>query len=452
MASYTKIKCFLGLPFIGVLLFTNSALGQNLSLSKAKEHLLSNNGNYTAASFNVKRFEEEQKATKGLHLPKIEIRGNYLHLQDNIEVNLNPQRNTLAGFLNISDPTSLGNWQKELQGRDFAFASTRATLPIYTGGKINAANKASKVKVGIANNEKELKEEELSIKLITAYYRVKLSHELLKLRNEVFKSVSLHKERADKFHDNGLIAEVESLNAKVAYANAKREVINAEKDKELAETALQNLIGNINLGDLTSEFHIPEQYTSLSEFQDKMIAESQHLELLNKNEELAGIAIKKEKSDYLPSLAAVGNYRFFNESFSIGQTEWFAGLQLQWTLFNGFQREHKIKAAEHTKSQVQSLKKQVEFDLLTLTEKLYNSMQKQQEMQISLIEDLKLAEELKYMRERAFEEGLGTSLEVIDATVNLSKVKFQELLNLYEYTITKGELMVHIGNTENFFN
>jgi outer membrane protein TolC len=56
------------------------------------------------------------------------------------------------------------------------------------------------------------------------------------------------------------------------------------------------------------------------------------------------------------------------------------------------------------------------------------------------------------MRTRAFEEGTGTSLEVIDATLKLTEIKLYKLKALYEYNITYGELMVHLGKTETFLN
>ncbi|WP_299535665.1 TolC family protein [Ulvibacterium sp.] len=425
---------------------------QELTLTTAKKLLLQNNGEYNASVIEVNRLREEKKVNEGLYYPSLSILGNYLHLQDDISVDLNNERDLLAGLLNVPDPNALGNWRRVLQGKDFAFASARFRWPLYTGGKINAANKASGIRLEIGAKQQDIKERDLMIELINSYYRTKLAQELLILRKEVLNTVTLHKDRADKFFENGMIPEVEILNAKVAYSNANREVVAAEKDYNLAKTALQNLIGNIAIENLSSTFHIPEELPTLEEFQEIMITQSLGLDVLEQNKVLAGVNIRAEKSAYLPSLAAMGSYRFYNESFAIGQTDWYVGLGLQWNLFDGFQREHKIKAAKEMKSQVEALKSQAELGLMTLTEKLYRSMEKQYELSQSLENDQKLAEELMFMRRRAFEEGTGTSLEVVDATLLLSQVRFQKIMNLYDYSVTKGELMVRMGQIDNFLN
>ncbi len=63
-----------------------------------------------------------------------------------------------------------------------------------------------------------------------------------------------------------------------------------------------------------------------------------------------------------------------------------------------------------------------------------------------------MAEKLIFMRTRAFEEGTGTSLEVIDAMLKLNQIKLFKIKALYHYNSTYGELMVNLGKTETFFN
>ena len=102
--------------------------------------------------------------------------------------------------------------------------------------------------------------------------------------------------------------------------------------------------------------------------------------------------------------------------------------------------------------QVKQLEKQAKLNLLTYTEKLFNELEKQQEQYNSLDTDEALAEKLKFMRTRAFEEGTGTSLEVIDATLKLTQIKLLKIKALYNYNKTYGELMVNLNKTENFLN
>ena len=128
------------------------------------------------------------------------------------------------------------------------------------------------------------------------------------------------------------------------------------------------------------------------------------------------------------------------------------GLGLEWELFNGFQREHKIKASNYKVAQIQEFDKQARLNLITYTEKLYNTMQKKLEQFESLNNDEALAQKLKFMRTRAFEEGTGTSLEVVDATLKLSEIKLHKIKALHDYNIAYGELMVLTGKKSIFLN
>ncbi len=439
------------LLFIGLLTtFTNA---QELTLKQAHDLMLSKNGDVKASGFEVKSMEEEHKATKGLRLPTVSVSGTYVHLDEDITVDLNEQRNMIGGLLSIPDAAAvLGDWNFTLQEKNLGFASADISMPIFAGGKINAANKASGIKLELAENKHQIKEDELTVHLINYFFKLKLANEAAQLRQEVYDVILLHNNQATKFFENGMIPEVETLNAKVALSNANRELLGAKKDVSLATTAVQNLIGfNKNLT-ISTNFMQPSIVKPLKEFQDEMLSENRQLKMIEKNHELAEVGVQVENSDYFPKVGVMGKYILGKENLSLVDTKWFVGVGVEWELFNGFQREHKIKASKYKISQVEEIDRQARLNLATYTEKLYNTMQKELEQYESLNADEVLANKLKFMRTRAFEEGTGTSLEVVDATLKLSEIKLHKIKALYEYNVAYGELMVLTGKTASFLN
>ena len=420
---------------------------QELTLQQAYDLLLLNNGEVKASNFVVKAAEESHKATKGLRLPTLKVSGTYLHLEDDITVDLNPQRTMVSGLLGIPDPTVLGDWNITLQEKNLGYASAGLTMPIFAGGKINAANKASKIQVDLATTKHQLKTDELTLQLISYFLKLQLAKEAEKLRQEVYDVILLHNNQAEKFFKNGLIPEVETLNAKVALANAYRELLGAKKDVSLATTALQNLIGFNGDFTITTSFSIPSNVPSLQVFQDDMLRENLQLELLQKNYDLATVGVKVATSDYFPTIGVQGSYRLWKDNLPLLNTKWFAGVGIGWEVFNGFQRAHKIAESKYKIAQVASYQKQAQLNLATYTEKLYNTVQKELEQYQSLNADEALAAKLKFMRTRAFEEGTGTSLEVIDATLKASEIKLKKMNALFQYNSAYGELMVLTGKT-----
>jgi len=442
-----KLLLLLGL----VATFTNA---QELTLKQAYDVMLSNNGEAKASGFEVKAMEEEHKATKGLRLPTVGVSGTYFHLDEDIAVDLNSQRNMIGGLLSISDPAAvLGDWNLTLQEKNLGFATADVAMPIFAGGKINAANKASEIKLDLSEIHHKIKEDELTINLINYFFKLKLAKEAVQLRQEVYDVILLHNNQATKFFENGMIPEVETLNAKVALSNANRELLAAKKDVALATTVIQNLIGINTIESFSSKFNEPTIVKPLKEFQDEMITENMLLKTIEKNHELAEVGVKAEKSDYFPKVGVFGKYVLWSDNIPlVDDTKWFVGVGVDWELFNGFQREHKIKASKYKIAQVEEIDKQARLNVTTYTEKLYSTMQKELEQYESLNADEILAEKLKFMRTRAFEEGTGTSLEVVDANLKLSEIQLHKIKALYMYNITYGELMVLTGKTASFLN
>lgn len=450
LIKLSRIESKLLFFFVLVATFSNA---QELTLKKAYDIMLSKNGEVKASSFEVKAMEEEHKATKGLRLPTVGVSGTYLHLDEDIAIDLNTQRNMIGGLLNISDPAAvLGNWNLTLQEKNLGFATADISMPIFAGGKINDANKASEIKLDLSEIHHKIKQDELTINLINYFFKLKLAKEAAQLLQEVYDVILLHNNQATKFFENGIIPEVETLNAKVALSNANRELLSAKKDVDLTTTALQNLIGINSFNISSSKFNKPTIVKPLKEFQNDMLTENQQLKTIEKNHELAEVGVKVENSDYFPKVGVFGKYVLWKDNLPLVDTKWFVGVGVDWDLFNGFQREHKIKASKYKIAKVEEIDKQVRLNLTTYTEKLYNTMQKELEQYKSLDANEVFAEKLKFMRTRAFEEGTGTSLEVMDATLKLSEIQLHKIKALYEYTITYGELMVLTGKTASFLN
>ncbi|MDW5290254.1 TolC family protein [Formosa sp. PL04] len=439
------------LSLLFLTMFTTHA--QELSLKHAYDLMLSTNGDLKASSFENEAVKEEEKATKGLRYPSVSIMGSYITLADDVTLDLNPAQDIIGGIIGGLPEGGLGDWNFTLQEQNFGFAAANVTWPIFAGGKINEANKAAALKSDISENQHHLKEDQFTANLIDYYYKLKLATEALDLYTSVLETVKIHNDHAEKLFKNGIIPEVETLNAKVALSNAKRELLGAEKDVSLAKTAIQNLIGGETFSSVSTEFMPPIILPPLEEFQQDMLSNNKQLLQIEQNYQLAKIGVKVEKSDYFPQVGVFAGYLLWTDNLPLlDDYRWAAGVGLSWDIFDGFTREHKIKASQHKVSQVEEIDKQARLNILTYTEKLYREIQKQQEQYESLDSDEALAEKLKFMRTRGFEEGTGTSLEVIDATLQLNKIKLLKLKALYQYNVTYGQLMIHLGETTSFLN
>lgn len=145
--------------------------GRTLSLEEALEMTLSDNPAIRAAEFNRRAAQQERRAAIGLRMPQIGITGSYAYLGKDIEIDLNntktPVQNLAGQILqsgmipsdyipSISQMLSgamAASWALPLQDRSLGFVGGDVTVPLWMGGKINAANRAARINEQTARSQ-----------------------------------------------------------------------------------------------------------------------------------------------------------------------------------------------------------------------------------------------------------------------------------------------------------
>ncbi|HZK96316.1 MAG TPA: TolC family protein, partial [Prolixibacteraceae bacterium] len=228
------------------------------------------------------QMEQELKAAKGLHLPRISLSASYIYMSDNLELDLTPVRDAITplystlghygkfGGVPNPDPTTNsimpflpddvstavirgkmlegletvnnGEWIKTIQEKKFGMVNAGFVMPLYTGGKINAANKAAKIKFEASEIETIQKSHELTSELVERYFGLILANQAVEVRQEVKTGMQKHFEDAQKLAKEGMIAQVEVLNAKVYFADADRELKKSDRQVEILNEAILNTV------------------------------------------------------------------------------------------------------------------------------------------------------------------------------------------------------------------
>lgn len=121
------------------------------------------------------------------------------------------------------------------------------------------------------------------------------------------------------------------------------------------------------------------------------------------------------------------------------------GVGFTWNLFDGLEREKRIRQSKLTSQTLALGQAKAKDDLAIGVDKLYSQMQQAQDNVRALNTTIELSEELVRMRKKAFTEGMATSTEVIDAETMLSKVKVARLAAYYEYDVALMNLLALCG-------
>ena len=296
--------------------------GRTLSLEEALEMTLSDNPAIRAAEFNRRAAQQERRAAIGLRMPQIGITGSYAYLGKDIEIDLNNMKTpvqNLAGQIlqsgmipsdyipSISQMLSgamAASWALPLQDRSLGFVGGDVTVPLWMGGKINAANRAARIEEKSAAAQGRQTVNALVSELVERYYGLALARQVAEVRQQVVEGVRQHLEDAIALEQNGMIAHSERLYVEFKMAEAERELANAKLQAETIASALSNTLGRESDWRPVTAMFLLAKVEDLAYYQDLAQARNPLLSQVSLKRELAQEGVRAQRADFLPQVAA----------------------------------------------------------------------------------------------------------------------------------------------------
>ena len=487
-----------GLLLAGFFLWGMAARGQQevvaMTFDAALQATLSSNEVLQQAVWQKRQAEAESKAVRTLRLPQLSLNANYIMLSDDITIDMNgvkdaitplygamSQYGVFSGVPNPDPATSglmpvlpddvsthivrqqladglvkveNGEWDKLIQKSQFGMVSAGITWPLFTGGKINAANAAAKIRISEAAQVERQKTGELMSQLVERYFGLALALEAEQVRHEVLAAMEAHLSDAEKLYEEGMLAKAELLHAQVYHAQADREYKKAVRDRRVINEALANSMADnpeVRYQPLTPLFY-NESIESADFFKLQAQTSNPLLQQVSSRQKLARQAALAERSGMLPTVAAFGTYNIANVDLSPNMSDYMAGITLSWKIFGGTSARHKYQSARFVEERVEQAWFKAMRDLGMGIEKYHQEIQMILEQLHELASAEAFADEYYRVRKKAFNEGMATSTEVTDASLAVAKVRIEKLQSMYQYDVALARLLELAGMPEYFPN
>lgn len=246
-------------------------------------------------------------------------------------------------------------------------------------------------------------------------------------------------------NEEGFVESIDVDRLTINLNNLKLEAQNVSRFGRLSETLLKFQMGM----PLSDTLLISNPEVSLNELPPFPLASEEAFDpsgdldiaILKQAETLQTLDYKRTRSGYLPTLSVFGSYQFNAQrsEFNFFETEqdWFpisvVGVQLNWNIFDSFLRLRKmeqqrlgidqVQLQQETVSQAAILEyEQAKMELLNA----YSSLQSTK-ANVGLSENIFRVSKIKYL------EGVGSSLEVNEATSELRQAENSYLSALYQF-------------------
>ena len=173
------------------------------------------------------------------------------------------------------------------------------------------------------------------------------------------------------------------------------------------------------------------------------------IQLLNKALDLQKLNIEATKSAYFPTLAAFGSYQKNGQNNKFNFPKYYTtalvGVQLSVPIFDGFNKDAKIKQAKLSLTQSENTKASVQ-NALTMAYINANTNVNNAKNQLELNKQtLNLAQTVYNITKAKYDEGVGNSFELITADSDLKNAKIQNVVAQFNLLNSIFDLKTAIG-------
>lgn len=329
---------------------------------------------------------------------------------------------------------------------DFKRSGTRAgagvgvVWPVYTAGRTTALTGLSEARTQEAVADSVLDKNELYNTLIERYFKAQLAIIAAYLREDAYDTLQQTDHMAKRLFEEGFISRVERLEAQSALADASSEAVNANNDARLAMIALQRLLRtDYPIKPTTPLFVSSRQLPDVSYFQELA---------LNHHPGLQKVAAKREQAQQLHALSDTG-HKPTVMLYGYGELEekpsWVAGVSASWKLWGGLDKTASLASSSAKIRQADLSEIEVSDNLLLLVEKNWHDVNNAQSRYQALQSNVDLAAEVLRLRRLGLQEGVNTTIDVVQAQTQYLKARTEQAQAANNYVQGLAALMQSCG-------
>ncbi len=408
------------------------------TLEQAIAKALADNWDVQLAQKDINRSQEQISEAYSNAFPRIDFTGNYT-------------RNILLPVLfippnNPFNPTP--NTETIELGSKNSFAGTLGLTQVLYSQKVNTAIKIAGEYANYSEAGSKATKQSIALSIKRAFYSILMAEQIVNVTQRSYESAKSNYENVTALFKQGVSSQFDLLRSEVQLANVQPALIQAENNLELAKSVLKNLltidiktpikiVGDFSYHEVPQEKVVNAVSNSVNNnplVQQLRIQES----LLDKN-------IIIQRADYFPTLAFFGQYQYQSQdnTWNVKNYNWaksfMVGLQLSYTLFDGFGRGARVEQAIIDKEKVAIGRSKLEEGLKVQVQQSLLKMEESKKRIDAQEKSLSQADTALKIAETRYKNGIGTQLEIIDTETALTMAQTNYYQAIYDFLIAKSE-------------
>lgn len=339
--------------------------------------------------------------------------------------------------------------------------SLTASQVLYSGGGVSAAVRGSKLGREAAVLDLQAVINDAMLQVRTAFYGVLLAQEKVKVQESNLELLLQQLKTVSDRFDAGTVSSFEKLRAEVAVANAKVPLITARNDHRLAIEALRQSLGLTTgsteplrpslavTGQLDYRpvaFDLPAAFSAAR-------ANRPDLERLNRLTQAREESVAGARSARLPTVSAFGGWTLrkgATNSFGDSNNGWLAGVQSQWAIFDGRATAGRVAQAQSLLEQGKLAVSEAQLAVEVEVRRAFSQWQQAVELADASQRVVEQASEAVRLANARYSAGTGTQLDVLQAQVELTTARTNQIQAFYTYNVAVAALRKAMGQADEF--
>ncbi len=314
--------------------------------------------------------------------------------------------------------------------------------------QLNAALKTLKINQEVSEIQAGLTEQNVKYQLIQTYYNLQAIHKQLAFVQENSTNMDKMIANMKAMVEQKMVIATELDKLNITRLTLKNQEQNLISTKEKTENYLKLMIGKSINDKVEFQQEGAVQRSILNEIKS---VNAREIQLLQAQQRLNLIERKGTKMAYLPVLSMYGTYLYsYNyrpeNKFGKGIDGALVGLKLDWTLFDGFEKHHKLKVNMYQRAKMED---QLDYSKKQLDVNIINA-QKQVEIQTQSLQisqdQLVLAEKIQKQAKFSFEQGVISSNDLLKSENDLYQAQTNVVVAFVQLRQAELEVLKLTGN------
>ena len=290
----------------------------------------------------------------------------------------------------------------------------------------------------------------VALHFIITYFDVLETEKMMAVAQKEVESLGSHVKVAESLYNEGVITKNDLLQGVVRLSDARQRLLTVKNQRSVNASRLNNVLSRklnseVRLEDVPVNAVAANDFSTIENAWET--AENKRLEpaILDKELRAADLEETVKKSGYLPNFFAQAGYNYAENRYQLHEDNWSVLFGMNINLLSGGSTKAEVAKVRHRKQQLLEQRDKLVDDIKSEVERYYLDMKNAAEKILATKDSVSQAEENLRINRVRYEEGIGTSTDVIDAISLLTTAETNYQRSGYEFKRAQAGLLYATG-------